>query len=385
LSFLSSDNLCRLASRHRTPLWVYSLAQVRQNAGQLVNAFSPYPTTIAYAIKACALPSVLRTAVQAGLSLEAASGYEYGLARDAGAPGDRIVFNGPLKTADELERTFSEGARLNVDSLTELEEVILLAGGRPLAVGLRVHFPVIEGHAPDRFGLAAGDETLAASQRLKEAGLRLAGLHVHVGSYTVSTDAPRVPAHAVNLIWPKPANLLQSVSAGLTDLALQIEHELDVQLDYLDVGGGLPPADQAHDYAASVYGPLAEADWGHEPPRLIVEPGRAVVADAAVLLTRVAAVRGPHAVVADAGINCLPTAIWKDASLTLLDAVPGEPRPTTVYGPLCLQTDIVSRSADLPPLQPGALLAATAAGAYNLAQSTDFIFPRPPVITEEDQ
>jgi diaminopimelate decarboxylase len=383
LSFLSADSLCRLAQQHGTPLWVYSLERVRQNAAWLREAFAPYPTTVAYAIKACALPEVLRTLANAGLSLEAASGHEYALAREAGASGERIVLNGPLKTAEALERAFSEGARVNIDSASELEDVIRVARGRRLPVGLRVHFPVIDGHAADRFGFAAGEECLAAARRLLGAGLRLAGLHVHVGSYTVSSAQERVPAHAVDLIWPKPADLLERVSGGLVQLALDIERKLNIGLQYLDVGGGLPPAEKARDYAESVYGPLAAADWRHDSPTLIIEPGRALVADAGVLLTSVVAVRGPQSAVVDAGINCLPTAIWKDAALMLLDDLPGERRPTTVYGPLCLQTDILSRWAELPPLQPGALLVARDAGAYNLAQSSDFIFPKPSVVTDE--
>src|SRR5437879_13493028 len=97
LGTLSDDNLCRLARQKGTPLWVYSLERVRQNANWLREAFAPYPSTIAYAVKACAMPAVLRTVAEAGLSLEAASGHEYGLAREAGACGERILPNWPLK------------------------------------------------------------------------------------------------------------------------------------------------------------------------------------------------------------------------------------------------------------------------------------------------
>src|SRR5438132_11745403 len=152
LGTLSDDRLCQLARQKGTPLWVYSLERVRQNAAWLQEAFASYPTTIAYAMKACAMLAVLRTVAEAGLSLEAASGHEYGLAREAGASGERIVLNGPLKTTEDLERAFTEGARVNVDSLSELDDVIRVAGGRRLPVGLRVHFPVGGGHAGDRFG-----------------------------------------------------------------------------------------------------------------------------------------------------------------------------------------------------------------------------------------
>src|SRR5206468_11597694 len=114
-------------------------------------------------------------------------------------------------------------------SLSELDDVIRVAGGRPLPVGLRVHFPVVDGHAADRFGFAAGDECLTAARRLMGAGLRLAGLHVHVGSYTVSSAQTRVPSHAVDLIWPKPADLLERVSRSLVEIALDVERELGVR------------------------------------------------------------------------------------------------------------------------------------------------------------
>src|SRR5581483_7182575 len=141
---LDADNLRQLATEHGTPLWVYSLDRVRGNAAALTSAFAAYPRTrIAYAVKANALPSVLGVLADAGLSFDAASGHEYELARQAGASGDRIVFNGPLKTDAELERAFAERAVVNVDSFDELRRIVALSRGRRWPVGLRVHFSVV--------------------------------------------------------------------------------------------------------------------------------------------------------------------------------------------------------------------------------------------------
>ena len=124
-----------------------------------------------------------------------------------------------------------------------------------------------------------------------------------------------------------------------------------------------------------------------DPPLLILEPGRAIVSDAIHLVTTVVAVKelrgGVRAVVVDSGINILPTSFWKFQDIECVDGRGGEFREATVYGPLCLQTDIIGKCM-LPELKAGDRLVVKNVGAYNIPQSSTFIFPRPPIVMIEE-
>jgi diaminopimelate decarboxylase len=153
------------------------------------------------------------------------------------------------------------------------------------------------------------------------------------------------------------------------------------------MGGGFPNVGSIAPYVSAVTEPILGVYSGEEPPLLILEPGRAIVQDAAHLITTVVAVKelrgGTRAAVVDAGINLLPTSFWRFQDIECAEERGGELRDTIIYGPLCLQTDIIGKCM-LPDLKAGDRLVVKNVGAYNIPQSSTFIFPRPPIVLIEE-
>jgi diaminopimelate decarboxylase len=357
-----------------TPVWIFDVDRIVENARTLREALGV--GTISYAIKANDHPAVLEAAKRGGIGAEAASGREYALARAAGFSGAEIVFNGPLKTDEELSGALAEGALINADSLEEVARIGEIAGD-DARVGIRVQSNLIEGAVGDRFGLSA-EEAVEAVGLLRRRGLSLEQLHTHLGSYAVQeVDGPT--AKRVDLIWPRGAELTVALAARTIEIAALLAQK-DMEPASISLGGGLPVMPAAAEHFAAAREELQKSGLRS---RLAFEPGRAVVSDAVALVCRVVRVRTPdrdgrQQVVVDAGVNLLPTVEWRDAQLSMLDGRGGEPE-TVVFGPLCLQSDVLAWKARLPQLEVGDLLVAENVGAYNWGRSTPFIFPKAPV------
>jgi diaminopimelate decarboxylase len=210
------------------------------------------------------------------------------------------------------------------------------------------------------------------------------GLHCHIGTFILD---PRAYAAEVNV---------------LCVLAKEIEED-GTRLSYLDIGGGLPsrnalqgiylPPEQAvpdaEEYAEAICTAFLEGtayrlECGDERPMLVFESGRAVIDDAQSLITSVVGRKeladGRPAAILDAGLNALFTALWYDHPVRLASPARGEPRDTVLYGPLCMNIDVVRRSVQLPPLAVGDRLVVNPVGAYNTTQSMQFIEYRPATV-----
>jgi diaminopimelate decarboxylase len=362
-----------------TPIWIFDLDRIRENARELERIAGP--GSIAYAIKANDHPAVLRAARQAGVNAEAASGREYRLAREAGFAGPSIIFNGPLKSDDDLGLAFTEGALVNADSLEELKRMLNLAADNK-HIGIRVQANLIEGAVGDRFGLSA-EEANEAAGLISAAGLALEQLHTHLGSYAVR-DVEGPTAKKVDLIWPRDPQLTAALTSRLIEAALRLA-AAGLEPKTISLGGGLPSLPAAADHVRAAASRLTESGLAS---RLTFEPGRAIVSDAAVLVCRVVQVRSPdrngrQQVVVDAGVNLLPSVEWRDVELTAIGPT-SEARPTVVFGPLCLQSDVLAWASPLPELRIGDILVAGRVGAYNWVRSTPFIFPTAPVVLVEE-
>jgi diaminopimelate decarboxylase len=370
-----------LVAEHGSPLWLVDLDRVRERLAAFRGAWTAaWPQVeIAYSYKTNRLPAILRTLADAGAAPEVVSGAEYALARDVvGAPGADIVVNGPAKPSALLSRAAADGALVVADSAEELDR-FRAAGIR--RAGLRVALPGV-GAGATRFGIPQRD-VLAAAARARDLGLELELLSVHLVStgFTRPLEEGMRLGEVVTVEWPRPPD----EHAAAADVLAALARELGVEA--LDLGGGHPAAPgvhaHAHDVAAAI---RAHGFTG----RLIVEPGRAVVADAVDLALSVAAVKrledGATCVVTDAGTNLLPGALW---SWPRLEPVGhghdgAEAEPTLVTGPLCLNVDVLHPAAALPPLRAGDLLLARAVGAYQQAQSTQFGELRPAVVGREN-
>ena len=250
-------------------------------------------------------------------------------------------------------------------------------------IGLRVNLATGSTPAWDRFGFnLEGGQALAAVERLVAGGkLRLAGLHCHIGTFVLEPDAYRVAARK------------------LTELANELKNRFDITLDYLDLGGGLAsrntlhaqylPGDEATpslpQYAEALADGLETLEYDQaELPTLILESGRALIDDAGTLITTVVATKrladSRRAIIVDAGVNVLFTAFWYRHELRPAVQRPGRPEATAVFGPLCMQIDVIRETTMLPPLQVGDPLVVRHVGAYNVTQWMQFITLRPAVV-----
>ena len=364
--------LAEIAQAVSTPAYVYAGAVMRERLRRFLAAFAGRQVTVCYALKANSNLAVVRTLAEAGAGADIVSGGELQRALAAGVPPQRIVFSGVGKSRDEMGLALDAGiAQFNVESVPELIALGETAAARrlraPVAlrvnpdVGAGTHDKISTGRRHDKFGVAYDQALEVYEMARRLAGIELVGLHLHIGSQILSL-APFETAcrRAVALVRALGA-------AGIT-------------LRRLDLGGGFgvpygaePPLDLAA-YAALIRTLTAGLDL-----ELVFEPGRYLVAEAGVLLSRVLYVKegGERpCVVVDAGMNNLLRPALYDAYHPILPVAepPGAARHVAVdvVGPICESTDVFARARDLPPVRAGDLVAFTGAGAYGAVMSSDY-------------
>ncbi len=379
-----------LVERYGSPLFLVSAETLENNVRTFKRMFrEKYPKTeAAYAYKANYLSQILKIIHKEGAWAEVASGFEYDIARKMRVPGSSIVFNGPGKTKEHLRTAVSQGALINIDNEEEIRLLVEIAGEikKPVDIGIRISADVGINQRTDRFGfnLETG-EAFRTAKLCKATGFfNVICLHVHLTSYIVEADdkGEYTPAQNIKLIWPKSADMYEIAAKKISRLAKKIEKELGVEIKYIDLGGGFPSIKDLSTYVSKVAEPLIH-EFGENGPVLLLEPGRAIVRDAVSLITTVLASRklenGQRAVTADAGINVLPTSYWSSQEVKPLRPSGKRLRNTTIYGPLCLQTDIVAKTL-INELERGDKIVVENVGAYNIPQGSPFIYPRPCVV-----
>lgn len=373
-----------LLAEHGSPLWLADVDRARERLAGLRAAWSAVwaDTEIAYSYKTNRTTAFLRAFADDGAGAEVVCAAEYALARDViGVAGPHITVNGPAKPDALLARAAADGALVIADSATELERLAVAGVTR---AGLRVGLPGPEG-TPSRFGIPPAD-VVAAGRRARDLGLTLELLHVHLVStdFTAELGADGAGALAANVRvgWAKAPSAHARAASLLAGFAAELGG-----VDAIDIGGGIPaaPSPAADAHAAAVADALHAAGFAG---RLMLEPGRALVADAVDLACTVVAVKtladGSACAVLDGGTNLLPGALWAWPRLE----VPGvggttSTTPTLVAGPLCLNIDVVAPAAALGALTAGDVLVAREVGAYQQVQSTQFGDLRPAVVARE--
>lgn len=355
-----------------TPVYVYSGTVMRTRLRQFQAAFADRRALVCYALKANSNLAVIRTLAAEGAGADIVSGGELQRALAAGVPPHRIVFSGVGKSRDEMGQALDARiAQFNVESVPELIALGELAAARrlraPVAlrvnpdVGADTHDKISTGRRHDKFGVAY-DQALEVCQMARRlAGIELVGLHLHIGSQILSV-APFEAAYRRGI------ELVRAVGAA------------GMPLRRLDLGGGLGVpyrAGSALDLAE--YAALIRRLTDGLDLELIFEPGRYLVAEAGVLLSRVLYVKegGERpCVVLDAGMNNLLRAALYDAYHPILPVA--EPsaaaavRATDVVGPICESTDIFARARNLTPLGAGDLVVLAGAGAYGAVMASDY-------------
>ncbi|CAN5358423.1 diaminopimelate decarboxylase [soil metagenome] len=371
-----------LAERFQTPLVVYCEDTVRARAREIRGAAPD--SLVVYGAKAFPNVALLRLFDEEGIGADVASAGELAFARAAGLAGERVVVHGNAKSARELLAAVEAGATIVLDSEDEPE--LVSAPARVLirvTVGVEAdtHEAIQTGHHGSKFGLPP-DAALRTLERSLELGLQVAGLHVHVGSQLAD-----VAAHEETL------GLLAAFAARCRD-------ELGWTPELVNAGGGFAVR-HIHDEPAAPLGELAHAvakavasawdDHGLPQPRLLLEPGRALVGQAGVTLYRVRTVKrleGVMWVAVDGGMSDNPRPQLYGARYTALSATRAdEPASETVSiaGLHCESGDVLIDDVALPEPRPGDLLAVPATGAYTLAMSSNYnATPRPAAVLVRD-
>jgi len=369
---LDGVDLQVLAQRLGTPLHVYSASAIRQRILALQTAVQGLDALICYAVKANSNLAVLELMAGAGLGADIVSAGELQRSLRAGIPADRIVFSGVAKSADEMAAALAAGiARFNVESQDELSSLQQLAAERNVITRASVrvnpdvdaltHAKISTGKSENKFGVGIDEarEWFADSARLTH--VRLDGLHVHIGSQMLCLDPIRLALQRVAAFWRELA------SAGHT-------------ITSIDVGGGLGVCyrdgrDQpvsVEDYAEIIREALA--GFGG---RILLEPGRWLVAEAGMLLTRVLRIkqgRQRRFLVVDAAMTELLRPSLYDAwhEIVPLSHRPGPPQIYDVVGPVCETSDTFAVDRQLPPCEPGDLLMIKTTGAYGAAMASNY-------------
>ena len=369
---LEGHSLDELASRHGTPLYVYSRTSMRTAVAGYQSALTGRPHLLCYAMKANSSLAVLQTFAQAGCGFDIVSAGELERVLAAGGRAEQVVFSGVGKTRSEMARALEAGVRcFNVESVGELEVLsqVATAHGRTAPVSLRVnpdvdartHPYISTGLKGNKFGIAH-DEALAAYLRAASLpGLSVIGIDCHIGSQ-ITEVAPYLDA------LDRVLDLVELVESN------------GVPLHHLDLGGGLgiQYTDEQPPSAAALIAPmLARLDArGHGHRELVLEPGRSLVGNAGVLVTEVLYLKpGAHKsfCVVDAAMNDMMRPAMYEATMGIVPCTERAATAVTydVVGPVCESGDWLGRDRALA-VAVGDRLAVLSAGAYGMAMASNY-------------
>ena len=363
-----------IAAAVGTPFYVYSTATLQRHYKVFQDALAGMDHLICYAMKANSNLAVLRLMADLGAGMDVVSVGEYRRAIAAGVPGERIVFSGVGKTADEMEYALTHGIRqFNVESepeLVALSEVATRLGKiAPITVRVnpdvdaKTHAKIATGKSENKFGIPIAKARGVYAMAAGLPGIKVVGIDVHIGSQL--TDL--APYEAA---FTKVAELTEQLRAD--------GHEII----RLDLGGGLgipytrsneaPPLPDA-------YGEVVRRTVGHLGCEIEIEPGRLIAGNAGLMVTKVIYVKegeGRNFLILDGAMNDLirPAMYdaWHDIE-TVIEAEPGvEYAPYDLVGPICESGDTFTKQRPMPPVKADDLIAFRSAGAYGAVMSSEY-------------
>ena len=371
------------AAEYGTPLYLYSRASIEAAYAAYAHAFAAVPHRICYAVKANGNGAILRLLAGLGAGADIVSGGELLAALRAGFPPERIVFAGVGKTDAELALGLAHGiAEWNAESEPEIERLAVAATAcaTRARVSLRVnpdidarsHPYISTGLRETKFGVDIAAAPAILRRARERAGIDVIGVQCHIGSQIVETEP------------------LAAAARALAGLSRQLLDE-GFALSMIDIGGGLgvsydgSGAPDAAELASAVLPALEGL-----PLKLVLEPGRSLVAAAGVLLTRVLYVKQGQSrcfVVVDAGMNDLLRPALYEA-FHRIEPVRMRGRAAElvdIVGPVCETSDFLARRRELERVEPGELLAVCDAGAYAFSMSSNYnMRPRAAEVMVED-
>ena len=369
--------LAEIAASHGSPLYVYSGDGIRDDYRRFADAVGPAGGAVHFALKANSALGVIALLARNGAGADIVSGGEMARALAAGIPAEKIVFSGVGKSADEIGAALDAGiGQINAESPQEVEAISQIAAARgvqaPVALRVNVdvapktHAKISTGQRSTKFGVSTSQNEAADLYRKIAADphIRPAGLAVHIGSQILDLDP-----------FERAYTALLSFGTALRDEGLDVPT--------LDLGGGIGVDYEdgtATDFTA--YGQLISRLFADSGFRLGFEPGRSIVANNGVLLTRVIYVKdgdNKRFVIVDAAMNDLlrPTLYEAHHAIQPVGPVGPVEGPADIVGPVCETGDYLGLDRMLPALADGDCLAVMSAGAYGAVMASSYN-TRPP-------
>ncbi|MBX9821560.1 diaminopimelate decarboxylase [Afipia birgiae] len=365
-------SLTRLADEVGTPFYCYSTATLERHYRVFAEAFAGVPTLVCYAMKANSNQSVLRTLAKLGAGADVVSGGELKRARAAGIPPQKILFSGIGKTEAELRQALAEDILcINVESEPELELLSKLASetGRTARISVRInpdvdaktHAKISTGKSENKFGIPLSRAREVYARAAKLPGIKVTGVDMHIGSQITDLgpleDAFKLMVEFVGTL-RADSHTISHVDFG-GGLGIPYEHDLPN-----------PPDPVA--YAAMVKRVTKGID-----ATLMFEPGRMIVGNAGILVSRVIYVKHGDAknfVIIDAAMNDLIRPTLYEAHHDIVPVRENDARDFTadVVGPVCETGDYLALDRKMAEPKPGDLVAIMTAGAYGAVQSGSY-------------
>jgi diaminopimelate decarboxylase len=363
-----------IAAEVGTPFYVYSCATLTRHYRLFEEALAGLDHLVCFAVKSNSNVAVLAHLASLGAGMDVVSGGEYLRAKAAGVPGERIVFSGVGKTAEEMRMALTGGIRqFNVESEPELERLSAVATelgvNAPITlrvnpdVDARTHEKIATGKSENKFGIpiARAREVYAMAARLP--GIEVVGIDVHIGSQLTELE---------------PFETAYTKVAELTRTLREDGHDIR----RLDLGGGLGIPYERSNTAPPLpieYGEVVRRTVGDLGVEVEIEPGRLISGNAGLLVASVVYVKngdGRDFLILDAAMNDLVRpamyGAWHDI-VPVLEAAPGvEQAPFDIVGPVCETGDTFAKQRHLPPLSEGDLVAFRSAGAYGAVMASEY-------------
>jgi diaminopimelate decarboxylase len=379
-----------LANKLKTPLYVTDENRIRVRYNELHNTFSSrgYEVRIKYAYKANTSLAILKIFQQLGAGADVLSEGEIRAALHVGVDAKDIIFTGNNKTDEELSLAIRKGVIINIDSLHELERVIRISSdlGKKVKVSFRInpavspktHPYLATGLRESKFGVSQKDILSGYRRAKEEKNLSVEGIHMHIGSQILDPG------------------IYNEATKKLMDAVCSIKDELQVDLKFIDVGGGfgirykkgdrfLSPTDFADSVLPAIDRAVNECNL--KRPSIFIEPGRYLVGDSTVMLTKVNTIKEtPYKkfVGVDSGFNTLARPMIYNAYHEVVVANKMKEKAkevVTIAGNVCESGDILANDRNLPKVEGGDLIAFLDTGAYGLVMSSQYNFrPRPAAV-----
>lgn len=366
--------VAEIAAKVGTPFYCYSTATLLRHYRLFDEALNGIDHLVCYAMKAASNQAILKTLAQAGAGMDVVSGGEYARAIAAGVPGDKIVFSGVGKTADEIRAALTGGIRqFNVESEPEMEVInaVALELGKVAPITVRVnpdvdaktHAKIATGKSENKFGIpiARAREVYARAAALP--GLKVVGIDVHIGSQLTDLEPFRQAYRKV---------------ADLTESLREDGHEII----RLDLGGGLGIPYTRSNEAPPLpveYGAMIKEELGHLGCEIEIEPGRLIAGNAGIMVSKVIYVKsgeGRDFLILDGAMNDLLRPAMYEAHHDIVPVTEPEAgveqQPYDIVGPVCETGDTFAKERMMTPLAPDDLVAFRSAGAYGAVMASEY-------------